>query len=77
MSSDTENKILLLLGELKGDVQGVHEDVKRINDSIRGLNERTRSLEGTRSFQKGAIKVVAILFMGRISLGTFLYLIFR
>lgn len=81
MTNDTENKIILLLGNiredigiLKGDIRGVHKDVRRINGAINNLYKRTESLERSRSWQKGAVKVMSVV-IGAI--GTVLYLIFK
>ena len=70
MSNETENKILLLLGELKGDVQGVHREVRRINGSIKDLYKRTDSLNATRNRQKGAAKVIGLIFGGIVTIVT-------
>ncbi len=57
---DIYAKILAALARLEATGAVTHENVVQVRKDIREQGERLRSLEQTRSWQKGAARVVAI-----------------
>lgn len=61
MESEGNSDILLLLGEIKGEVKGINQRLDVSNHRTEKVENRVTSLESTRDQQKGGWRVTTVI----------------
>lgn len=62
MENKTEEKILLSLGEIKGEVKGINNRLDRMNGSLKTHDSKIDCLERDVNKAKGITTIISILF---------------